>query len=229
MSYLILKSANSKSEIIEEQPSKRIEILENLPAKSAKELVDLDSALDDINIKSVLVGTPRRDEYVAAHLGAAGPPIDPPDQPACERAASPPILRNDAAARIEMDEVIQQRDTPPWNREWRTEVVTSILVQQLPQNARRPPEIVNTLELLAEALRKVPQDEQTTDQKDVDSLYQLVLDCIGREGRPKPPKRRKGHGRGNIQPYLYSRTQELFHKNPGIVARHVRNNVDWGS
>ncbi|KAG5869817.1 hypothetical protein JTB14_037552 [Gonioctena quinquepunctata] len=152
----------------------------------------------------------RRDEYVAAHLGAAGPPIDPLDQPACERAVSPPIFTNDAAARIEMDEVIQQRDTPPWNKEWRTEVVTSALAQQLPQNARRPPEIINSLELLAGALRKVPQEEQSVDQTDIDNLYQMVLDCIGREGRPKPPKRRKVRGRGT-------------------VARHVRNNVDWVS
>ncbi|KAG5874121.1 hypothetical protein JTB14_015041 [Gonioctena quinquepunctata] len=91
-----------------------------------------------------------------------------------------------------MEEAIQQRDTAPWNREWRTEVVTSALVQQLPQNARRPPEILNTLELLADALRKVPQDEQSVDQTDIDNLYQMVLDCIGRESRPKPPKKAKG-------------------------------------
>lgn len=54
----IARVQNSKSETIE-QPSQRVEILENLPAKSAKELVELDSALDDINIKSVLIGTPR--------------------------------------------------------------------------------------------------------------------------------------------------------------------------
>ncbi|KAG5863422.1 Retrovirus-related Pol polyprotein from type-2 retrotransposable element R2DM, partial [Gonioctena quinquepunctata] len=67
----------------------------------------------------------RRDDYIAAHFGAAGPPIDPPDQPACERAASPPILRNDAAARIEMDEARCGR-YPKKNSPWTKQIKTTI-------------------------------------------------------------------------------------------------------
>jgi hypothetical protein len=36
-----------------------------------------------------------------------------------------------------------------------------------------------------------------------------------------------GRGKRALRRYIYTRTQDLFKKNPGKLAKHVRNGADW--
>ncbi|KAL3290101.1 hypothetical protein HHI36_023469 [Cryptolaemus montrouzieri] len=67
-------------------------------------------------------------------------------------------------------------------------------------------------------------------QAHIDHIYKEVTlhfvssDCG--DGRERRPHRVRGKGRSHRR-YLCARTQDLYNKNPGEVAKYVRNNVDW--
>jgi hypothetical protein len=46
---------------------------------------------------------------------------------------------------------------------------------------------------------------------------------------PRPKKRPKARGRTkrNTKRYLFERTQELYKKIPGTLARYIRDGVPW--
>jgi hypothetical protein len=44
--------------------------------------------------------------------------------------------------------------------------------------------------------------------------------------RKRPPKKQAGRKRKNRR-YIYARTQDLFRKSPGVLARYIREGTPW--
>jgi hypothetical protein len=83
--------------------------------------------------------------------------------------------------------------------------------------------------MLRDALRHVRDSQGQLLQEHVDYIYDLATSYLvksnsaKKEGsRPRRVRKRKGTRR-----YLYARTQDLYHKNPGLIAKHIRDGVDW--
>lgn len=66
-------------------------------------------------------------------------------------------------------------------------------------------------------------------QREVDDAYKLVTSLLPSEQqRRRNGKIRRSRARRTTRrQYVYARTQELFKKNPGLLAKNVRNKVDW--
>jgi hypothetical protein len=66
-----------------------------------------------------------------------------------------------------------------------------------------------------------------------DYVYDLVVTHIKRQGnreKDKPSRKRQkvtGKRRRNYKRYIYARTQEVFDKDPGHLAKLVREDVSW--
>jgi hypothetical protein len=70
-------------------------------------------------------------------------------------------------------------------------------------------------------------------QVHIDYIYKQVYEFIkGKDPDEKMQdiKRNRGKGgksRHKYKKYQYSRTQDLYKKNPGLLAKHIRNNTNW--
>ncbi|XP_074032665.1 uncharacterized protein [Leptinotarsa decemlineata] len=175
----------------------------------------------------------RRDQYLIAHNLpplAAGPQDaqNLPESPARGRAAPDLGALEEEAAALVRDLESIQRDTREYIG-WRNEIVESVLAQQLPQNAQRSQTAQTAIEQLGTGLRRTSYWEYDVPQGFIDTMYIWVLTVVQDGVRPKKPGPKRGArgGRGSRRRYLYAKTQDLYNKNPSLVARHVRTNVDW--
>nr|XP_023025873.1 uncharacterized protein LOC111513885 [Leptinotarsa decemlineata] len=181
----------------------------------------------------------RRDKYLIEHnlpplaagrqenLDEIEETVNLPDSPA--RGLADPLLamQEEAAALVRELESIQ-RATLEY-REWRREIVESVLAQQIPQNAQRSQTELTAFTNLGAGLERSSFWDYDVPQGFIDTMYSWVLSVVQTDGRPRipKPKRGAGRGRGSRRRYLYAKTQDLYSKNPSLVARYVHNNVDW--
>ena len=88
-------------------------------------------------------------------------------------------------------------------------------------------ELVSLLTDIRDGLTKPTQSR-------IDDVYEDVLTLIGpslashpkQKKRTKGPTRHGGHKRRKKR-YLYARTQDLFKKNPNLLAKYIREGVPW--
>jgi hypothetical protein len=66
-------------------------------------------------------------------------------------------------------------------------------------------------------------------QARLDEIYEHILNYLVFEDRKTKDKRQKNRGRERraFRRYVYARTQDIFKRNPGQLAQHVREDVRW--
>ncbi|KXZ75867.1 hypothetical protein TcasGA2_TC034495 [Tribolium castaneum] len=108
---------------------------------------------------------------------------------------------------------------------WRESIITAALGVEIPKAISQEPAAV--IQELQDALREAvigvfPQDR-------LDEMYERVLKVVNPDDTQERPKRqrKKGKSRNAFRRYVYSQTQDLFKKNPGQLARYVREDVRW--
>lgn len=160
--------------------------------------------------------------------------VTPPATPEAEVSETPPALVEaiDLEIPIVVPEIVvtpPQDSSSPSLVNWREGIIRNALEQQLPKKAF-PDESQKAFSLLKGALQLAKDMNYEVPQLYVDNVYTLATSFLasrnnedGGEGRPQ---RVRGKGRSRRR-YIYARTQDLFKKNPGEVAKHVRNNIDW--
>nr|CAI5866823.1 unnamed protein product [Callosobruchus analis] len=115
---------------------------------------------------------------------------------------------------------------------WRRDVAQTALSRQLTSAAKRHPEVNTVTQLLRNAISEARDLPGGLPQSQIDPIYDRVTALFVSEERGVAG-RRKGHGRGKNKNkrgnrrYLFAMTQDIYKKNPGLLAKHVRNNVDW--
>ncbi|XP_044760391.1 uncharacterized protein LOC123317843 [Coccinella septempunctata] len=107
-------------------------------------------------------------------------------------------------------------------------ILEHALAHEIPQNAT-PGKSAEAVQLLRDALQLASEPDYEFSQAQVDLLYQKATSHFrpteGEAGGKIRPRVR-GKGRSKKR-FLYAWTQELYKKNPGEVAKLVRQGVDW--
>lgn len=87
------------------------------------------------------------------------------------------------------------------------------------------------LVMLRDALRYADEVDGQVPTEHLDYVYDLVVTHIKGQGTQEKEhlrrKRQKGTGRTKYKRYIYARTQDLFNKDPGQLAKLVREDVSW--
>lgn len=175
-----------------------------------------------------------RDEYLRDH-----PPQDSPSSHPDQNSASDTTNHEGVSDRPEpatpQVQVPLVRVTPapddlssPATAEWRSGILEHALAHQLPQGVT-PDKSAEAVHLLRSALQLALEPDFEFSQAQVDFLYQKATSHFrtsegGDGGNTRSRVRGKGRSKRR---FLYARTQELYKKNPGEVAKYVRNGVDW--
>ncbi|GJQ84515.1 hypothetical protein Trydic_g15415 [Trypoxylus dichotomus] len=103
---------------------------------------------------------------------------------------------------------------------------------QLPKKAI-PAEQAELIQLLKSALLYAKDSDGQVPQAHIDHVYGALRSRLASKGgaqREESRKRRsptEGPRRRPRRQYIYARTQDLYKKNPGLVAKYVRENIDW--
>lgn len=175
-----------------------------------------------------------RDQYLRDH-----PPQDTPSSHLDSDSAGYASSQEGIEERSEPDTlqvqvpVIQVTPAPddlssPELAEWRSGILEHALAHQLPQGVT-PDKSAEAIHLLQGALRLASEPDFEFSQAQIDFLYQEATSHFrpsGCEAGGNKSPRVRGKGRSKRR-FLYARTQELYKKNPGQVAKHVRQGVDW--
>ena len=124
------------------------------------------------------------------------------------------------------------RPTRPEEDIWRKSIIQSSVKAKVGRITTTEEER-QILGILGDALRYANEVDGLVPTEHIDYIYNTVVTYIKRQGaqvKAKPTrKRQKGTGkRGKkFRRYIYARTQELFNKDPGQLAKLVREDVSF--
>jgi hypothetical protein len=117
------------------------------------------------------------------------------------------------------------------NNRWQTTIMKKTL-DETSEHLVRQSKYRETQELLVSKLKSIIENEDTPiTQSVVDEVYVHVLALIDTEskGKKNKPNGRKDQekqgGKRKMKRYIYSRTQDLFRKNPKLLAKHIREGI----
>ena len=117
--------------------------------------------------------------------------------------------------------------------QWRKDVISQALSETKDSTAMSDKCKVLQLELVS-LLTDIRDGLTKPTQSRIDDVYEDVLTLIGpslashpkQKKKTKGPTRLGGHKRRKKR-YLYARTQDLFKKNPNLLAKYIREGVPW--
>jgi hypothetical protein len=90
------------------------------------------------------------------------------------------------------------------------------------------PDLIAAQTVLRDALRYVHDLQGQLIQEHIDHIYDLATSYLVKSNSTKEGSRqRRVRNRKGTRRYLYARTQNLHKRNPGLVAKHIRDGVDW--
>jgi uncharacterized C2H2 Zn-finger protein len=116
--------------------------------------------------------------------------------------------------------------------DWRNCFLQTELDARLP-NKEIPNEANFIIDMLKQAIFYAKGEDGQVPQTHIDYIYTQVYGYIkGKnldktEQSNKRNRRKVRSARRKFKKYQYARTQDLYKKNPGLVARHIRNNIEW--
>lgn len=149
--------------------------------------------------------------------------------------SSPPEVEGEAVQpRLEVEiptiTVTPAPDLPsPDETAWREGICSAALGHELPRRTM-PSRSAEAIKLLRGALQIASELDYNFTQAQIDHIYKEATSFLvskeNEEGGERRPKRVRKK-RGTKRQYIFGRTQDLFKKNPGELARHVRSEVDW--
>jgi hypothetical protein len=101
----------------------------------------------------------------------------------------------------------------------------------LPRDSTK--ETREVIRMLKTALIYAKEENGRVPIQHIDHVYDQITSYIKGENsgpqnqKPNNPKRKKGRSKRAYKRYIYARTQDLYKRNPGELARHVREGIDW--
>jgi hypothetical protein len=129
----------------------------------------------------------------------------------------------------------RQLETPTLlqtNEDWIEQFVEQVLNEISPGDTSFQ-EYSDLHNRLTSALEKVRDDGVLPSQSFVDELFSLMVSHILQGSTIKKASRRKVRGqrpdksKRKEKRYIYGRTQELYKKNPGVLAKYIREGTLW--
>jgi hypothetical protein len=121
----------------------------------------------------------------------------------------------------------------PPNEDWRTKLINTALEAET-IHTDEPGKGSALLHNIILALHLVRDNETENAQNQADDLYgQLVRYLISttatsaRQAHRAKPRRQGRKGKRAHKRYRYVRTQDLFKRNPSLLAKHIRERVSW--
>jgi hypothetical protein len=121
----------------------------------------------------------------------------------------------------------------PEESEWRKSLIKSVtgLKASKADISEKEEQMLNTL---GDALKYAEAEDGLVPTAHIDHIYDMLIKHI-KTGQGSPEKetpsrtrqRKKGRGKRKERRYIYARTQDLFHKDPGQLAKLVRENISW--
>ena len=178
---------------------------------------------------------PEQPQGLPADVLSAGDPsgnISPqpvnltPESPQAEISAAPLLAEVSAQ---------ETTDAPTFDQEvtsWRREIIESVLAEKLSVKAKISRVSEVTINTLRDALRDLDREPNRKEslQAYIDIVYDKVTSHFGitnerQEGsrHPRAPRSKRAKHRQ----FEYAKTQDLFKKDPGLLAKHVRDGTDW--
>ncbi|GJQ68522.1 hypothetical protein Trydic_g17092 [Trypoxylus dichotomus] len=201
-------------------------IAERLPDKTAKQIGDKRREAAYCRF---------RDEKLAqlVPLPEEDPPVDPEASGEQEESLEIPPQPS-SAVEIPAIEILNatQDSASPETSTWREGIIEAVLAHQLPKKAI-PAEQAALIQLLKSALLYARDCDGQVPQAHIDHIYGTLESHLASKGgaqRGESRKRRsptEGPRHRPRRQYIYARTQDLYKKNPGLVAKYVREKIDW--
>jgi hypothetical protein len=115
---------------------------------------------------------------------------------------------------------------------WRNNFLQNTLDSHtLPKNATK--ETLEIICLLKTALLYAKDESGRVPIAHIDHVYDLIISHLkgknsgSQNHKSGKQKLRKGRSNRAYKRYIYARTQDLYKTNPGELAKHVREGVDW--
>ena len=121
--------------------------------------------------------------------------------------------------------------TTTTEQEWRTGIISQTLAET-PDNSTLSSKCRDLHSRLVSILTDIGDKQLLPTQTRVDNVYAQVLAQIessqaaqtSKRTRTKGPKTQTSRKRKR---YIYARTQDLFRKNPNLLARYIREGISW--
>ncbi|KYN27415.1 Zinc finger and BTB domain-containing protein 34, partial [Trachymyrmex cornetzi] len=109
---------------------------------------------------------------------------------------------------------------------WREGMAKKVLEAEPPDAI--PPEAAACVRLLRGALAEIVNGRgalPTTEQ--METADNAVKNLLESKSRTAKTSRKKKRGTKSKKQYRYARAQELYRKNPGLLAKYAREGIDW--
>jgi hypothetical protein len=144
-----------------------------------------------------------------------------------ERGTDPGVSSCHMPRQLEMPTLLETNE-----EDWIEQFVEHVL-NEIPPGDTSFHEYSDLHNRLTSALEKVRDDGVLPSQSFVDELYSLMVSHILQGSTIKKASRCKVRGQSPDKSkrkqkcYIYGRTQELYKKNPGILAKYIREGTLW--
>jgi hypothetical protein len=116
-------------------------------------------------------------------------------------------------------------------QEWRNDIISQVLNEK-PENSTLPSKCRDLHSRLVSILTDISANRIQATQTLIDDVYAQILAQIDSPKEKQAPKRSRGSKtqasrKRKWKRYRYARTQDLFRKNPNLLARYVREGISW--
>ncbi|XP_076660219.1 uncharacterized protein LOC143363537 [Halictus rubicundus] len=142
---------------------------------------------------------------------------DPADRPPT------PSPANEALAGERDDSPATAEENGDFDR-WTQSVIDEALAGEIDEGCSQEDSEFRTQ--IDDLLRAARTTLANITQVDIDKTYDLMISSLPAGNRKRGRAKRRGKGKRAYRRYLFAKTQDLYHKNPGLLAKFVRNGTD---
>lgn len=101
-----------------------------------------------------------------------------------------------------------------------------VIVDALTDIDEEPPALGGFIHEVDVLLHAARSGAAAVTQDDIDVVYELLMSSLPASDERRGRTKRKGSGKRAYRRYLFAKTQDLYNKNPGLLAKYVRNGTD---
>lgn len=119
------------------------------------------------------------------------------------------------------------------NREWRDEIIQQALDESR-DGSTLTEKWRDLHSKMISKLTEISENEGLITQDEIDDIYEEVLTQVGSPQARRSNKRKRSKinrtlpgSKRRKKKYIYARTQDLFRKNPGLLAKYIREGISW--
>lgn len=206
---------------------------ESLPGKTGKQIRDK-RALSSYKKRRDEVLAPLREQEEETEEEEADELMDVPEEggelPATP--GSPPHPSAEEEPRAGTDTAGPEENIAPDSLPeavWREGIARKVLENELAPDAI-PPGAAACVQLLREVLAEIVEKGGVLPSREIMEEADKRVSELLSPNDGKPGSKKKGNRKrktGNKKQYKYARTQELYRQNPGLLAKYVRERIDW--